>query len=60
MDLEVYDNTKQAPEAWLELIKDILNYAGAYIDLPENTEMSVTLMDNEEAIRARHPKMNIL
>ena len=48
MDLEVYDNTKQAPEAWLELIKDILNYAGAYIDLPENTEMSVTLMDNEE------------
>ncbi|WGN89356.1 rRNA maturation RNase YbeY [Ligilactobacillus faecis] len=48
MDLEVYDNTKQAPEAWLELIKDILNYAGAYIDLPENTEMSVTLMDDEE------------
>lgn len=48
MDLEVYDNTKQAPEAWLELIKDVLNYAGDYIDLPENTEMSVTLMDNEE------------
>lgn len=48
MDLEVYDNTKQAPEAWLELIKDVLNYAGDYIDLPENTEMSITLMDNEE------------
>ncbi|KRL83979.1 rRNA maturation RNase YbeY [Ligilactobacillus apodemi] len=48
MDLEVYDNTEQAPAEWLDLIKQVLNFAGDYIDLPQNTEMSVTLMDNEE------------
>lgn len=48
MDLEVYDNTNEVSIEWIELIKKILNFAGDYIKLPENTEMSVTLMDNEE------------
>ncbi|KRM96371.1 hypothetical protein FC19_GL000659 [Liquorilactobacillus aquaticus DSM 21051] len=48
MDLEIYDETKQVSQEWIELITNLLNFAGNYIDLPENTEMSVTLMDNEK------------
>lgn len=47
MDLEIYDDTKKVPEEKIKLIEDILNFAGSYLKLPENTEMSVTLMDNE-------------
>lgn len=47
MDLEIYDDTKNVPEEKIKLIEDILNFAGSYLRLPENTEMSVTLMDNE-------------
>lgn len=47
MDLEIYDDTKNVPEEEIKLIEDILNFAGSYLKLPENTEMSVTLMDNE-------------
>ncbi|WP_311406983.1 rRNA maturation RNase YbeY [Liquorilactobacillus uvarum] len=48
MDLEIYDETKQVSEEWIKLITNLLDYAGNYIKLPENTEMSVTLMDNEK------------
>lgn len=47
MDLEIYDDTKNVPEEKIKLIENILNFAGSYLKLPENTEMSVTLMDNE-------------
>ncbi|WP_281165000.1 rRNA maturation RNase YbeY [Liquorilactobacillus sicerae] len=47
MDLEIYDDTKQADSNWIELIRAVLEYAGNYLKLPEETEMSVTLMDNE-------------
>lgn len=47
MDLEVYDDTNAVSQQQIELIKDVLNFAGKYIKLPDNTEMSVILMDNE-------------
>lgn len=47
MDLEIYDDTNNVPEEKIKMIEDILNFAGSYLKLPENTEMSVTLMDNE-------------
>ena len=47
MDLEIYDETQKVSPAKLQMIEDLLNFAGKYIDLPDNTEMSVTLMDNE-------------
>ncbi|MFJ6975649.1 MAG: rRNA maturation RNase YbeY [Ligilactobacillus ruminis] len=47
MDLEIYDDTKNVPEEKIKLIEDVLNFAGSCLKLPENTEMSVTLMDNE-------------
>ena len=47
MDLEIYDDTKNVPKEKIKLIEDILNFAGSYLKLPENTEMSVTLMENK-------------
>ncbi len=51
MDLEVYDNTEQVSSEWKTLICEILDFAGDYLKLPSNTEMSVTLMDNAEIHR---------
>ncbi|KRM59416.1 rRNA maturation RNase YbeY [Secundilactobacillus malefermentans] len=49
MDLEIYDKTQQGvSDDRLNLIKKVLEYAGNYIKLPENTEMSVTLTNNEK------------
>ncbi len=48
MDLEIYDDTGNVPEERIGMIEDILNFAGDYIHLPENTEMSVTLMNNDQ------------
>lgn len=47
MDLEIFDETKKASKEWLNMITQLLNYAGDYIDLPDNTEMSVTLVNND-------------
>ncbi|MFC6260274.1 rRNA maturation RNase YbeY [Levilactobacillus fujinensis] len=49
MDLEIYDKTKDGvPTKHVDMIKDVLEYAGKYLELAENTEMSVTLMNNED------------
>lgn len=49
MDLEIYDKTKDGvPAKHVDMIRDVLEYAGKYIELAENTEMSVTLMNNED------------
>ncbi|MFT8400032.1 MAG: rRNA maturation RNase YbeY [Lentilactobacillus diolivorans] len=49
MDLEIYDKTdKGVSEKDQKLIRDVLNFAGSYIHLADNTEMSVTLVNNQE------------
>lgn len=48
MDLEIFDETQEVAQEWLTLINRLLNFAGKYIDLPDNTEMSVTLVNNEK------------
>ncbi|KRO03486.1 metal-dependent hydrolase [Levilactobacillus paucivorans] len=52
MDLEIYDKTKDGvPAEHVKLIQDVLTYAGDYLKLADNTEMSVTLMNNEDIHR---------
>lgn len=52
MDLEIYDKTKTGvPAEKVQLIQDVLQYAGNYLKLADNTEMSVTLMNNEDIHR---------
>lgn len=49
MDLEIYDKTeKGVSEKNQKLIRDVLEFAGSYIHLADNTEMSVTLVNNDE------------
>ncbi|KRM96699.1 rRNA maturation RNase YbeY [Loigolactobacillus rennini] len=51
MDLEIVDHTKQVTAAHLKLIQEITEFAGNYLHLPADTEMSVTLMHNDEIHR---------
>lgn len=52
MDLEIYDKTQDGvPAEHVNLIQDVLQYAGKYLKLADNTEMSVTLMNNEDIHR---------
>ena len=48
MDLEIFDDTNSVPAEKIQLVKDILEFSGKYLELPEDTEMSVTLMNNEQ------------
>lgn len=52
MDLEIYDKTQTGvPAKHVQLIQDVLQFAGNYLKLADNTEMSVTLMNNEDIHR---------
>lgn len=46
MELQLIDETHQVTDHQLELVRDILEYAAGYLELPDNVEMSVTLMNN--------------
>lgn len=48
MDLEIFDETREVSQEWLTMVDELLNYAGNYINLPANTEMSVTIVDNDK------------
>lgn len=49
MDLALIDNTKEhVSETHQKLVRDVLLFAGDYIHLPTDTEMSVTFMNNDE------------
>ncbi|GAP00402.1 rRNA maturation RNase YbeY [Fructobacillus ficulneus] len=52
MDLALIDQTEAGVSQFhQDLVRATLNYAGSYLDLPDNTEMSVTFMNND-AIQA--------
>lgn len=52
MDLAIYDQTKLGvPSDQIDLVNNILDFAGKYLELPENTEMSVTFVNNDEIQR---------
>lgn len=49
MDLEIYDKTNNGvSDKDTSLVQDVLEYAGKYLDLKENTEMSVTFVNNDK------------
>lgn len=47
MDITFTDETDTLTEDKIKEIDDLLQYAADYLKLPENTEMSVTFMDND-------------
>ncbi|HBK7120795.1 TPA: rRNA maturation RNase YbeY, partial [Enterococcus faecium] len=46
MDITFMDETNQVSEEKMKEIDDLLQFAASYLELPEETEMSVTFMDN--------------
>ena len=46
MDVTFIDETNQVSEDKIKEINDLLQFAADYLKLPEDTEMSVTFMDN--------------
>ncbi|GAP02151.1 metal-dependent hydrolase [Fructobacillus pseudoficulneus] len=52
MDLAIIDQTEAGVSQFhKDLVQYVLDYAGSYLNLPDNTEMSVTFMNND-AIQA--------
>lgn len=47
MELEYYDETKKLSKEQENLLHTLLEYAANFIDLPINTGMSLTIVDNE-------------
>ncbi|MFY1048701.1 rRNA maturation RNase YbeY [Apilactobacillus sp. 1-1-2] len=49
MDLEIYDKTKDGVDKkHIDLVEDVLQFASKALDLKDNTEMSVTFVNNDE------------
>ena len=48
MDVAMMDHTNQLDEKYQQLVLDILNFAGDALSLADDTEMSVTFVDNDE------------
>ncbi|KRN29525.1 hypothetical protein IV38_GL000410 [Lactobacillus selangorensis] len=48
MDIEIVDETKQVDEAHLKMAHDLLEFAGSYMKLAADTEMSVTFVSDDK------------
>lgn len=52
MDLAIIDQSKSGvPAEQIDLVEKVLDYAGEYMKLPADTEMSVTFVNNDEIQR---------
>ncbi|MEX0380637.1 rRNA maturation RNase YbeY [Leuconostoc sp. MS02] len=52
MDLAIIDQTKDSVTQYhKDLVSTLLNFAGKALELPDNTEMSVTFVNNDEIQR---------
>lgn len=48
MNIQIIDNTKELTVQMHTLINEVLIFAANYLELADNTEMSVTIVDNKE------------
>lgn len=47
MELDLYDETSQITTEQKELVNSLLEFAGKHLELPDDTEMSVTFVDDD-------------
>lgn len=47
MEIDIFDETGQVSSADQELVRDVLKFAGNHLQLPSNSELSLTFVDNE-------------
>lgn len=48
MEIDIIDETNKITDEQQEMVRSLLKYAAAYIHLAENTEMSVSFVDNQK------------
>lgn len=48
MQIDFHDNTESVPESYYALIKGLITLAGKKENVPEDAEVSITFVDNEE------------
>ncbi len=48
MEIAFIDENERVTAKKIQKIDDLLQYAASHLDLPEDTEMSITFMDNNE------------
>ena len=51
MDLELFDDDQLLDDKHHDLIKKLVAFCGKQLKLPENTEMSITLVGDDEIER---------
>ncbi|MBM7092930.1 rRNA maturation RNase YbeY, partial [Streptomyces sp. S12] len=59
MDIQIFDHTEEVPQQHLDLIANILDFAGNYLKLDVATEISVTLMHNDEIQKINREYRNV-
>ncbi|MGY3777693.1 rRNA maturation RNase YbeY [Isobaculum melis] len=47
MELDLFDETNQLSEEQIKMVQTLLDFAGGHLGLAEDTEMSVTFVNNE-------------
>ncbi|GEK90650.1 rRNA maturation RNase YbeY [Alkalibacterium kapii] len=48
MDIAIYDETKQITETKREMMEAILEFAAGKLSIPENAEISISVVENEK------------
>lgn len=47
IQIDMFDETNSVKEPHLNLVEDIVKFAATFLELPNNSELSITLVDNE-------------
>ncbi|KRM72701.1 rRNA maturation RNase YbeY [Lacticaseibacillus brantae] len=58
MDLEFFDDDHLLGEEDTQLVKDLVAFAGKELELPDDTEMSITIVDDDEIQRINREYRN--
>lgn len=48
MDIAIYDDTKQCTQDVLKWMEDLLQFSAKKLALPDNAEISITIVDNQK------------
>lgn len=48
MDIMIYDETHHIDQEKMEWMQDLLQFSAAKLNIPENAEISITLVDNQK------------
>lgn len=47
IEIDMFDETNTVAESHTKLVEDVIQFAATFLELPLNTELSITFVDNE-------------